>query len=76
VTVEALLMHKKVLLRNCLCNEIFFQYKNVFVFNNENDFHEVLEFAKNSPVERRDSNLDDFMWENCNRVFLDILNTL
>jgi len=73
-TIEGLLMHKKVLIRNCPCNEIFSNFSNVFLFDDENDFPISLEKAKEAPLIPRDEKLDQFRWENCNSNLLKILS--
>lgn len=75
-TAEALLMHKKAIIRKCTCNEIFEKYNNVFFFENEDDFPKVLETALKAPIKIRDENLQLFRWENCNKNFVKILGEI
>ena len=68
-TVEALLMHKKAILVDAPCNEIFKKYHNTYFFKSEKEFVNVLNLAIKDPSIRRDPMLSDFRWDNCNKVF-------
>ena len=75
-TIEALLMHKKVILIDADCNDIFKKYRNTYFFTTKEEFKRVLRQAIADPCIPRDPLLDDFKWENCNKVLYNEIHNI
>ena len=75
-TIEALLMHKKVILIDTDCNDIFKKYRNTYFFTTKEEFKRVLRQAITDPCIPRDPLLDDFKWENCNKVLYNEIHNI
>ena len=68
-TAEAIVMNKRCLILNCECNTIFRKYKNVYFFNDDNDFVHMLAYVTKQNV-IVDNNKNDFKWSLCNKVLM------
>ena len=75
-TIEAIVMHKYVIIPNCLCNELFtdkVKFPNVLIYNNYTELLNNIKFVSDSNNQPIQQKYNQFKLSNCNKYLHDII---